>query len=56
MSLGDVSAAYGVTKERVRQIEERALSKLRLPWRRALLRAVYADAAADEGGLGAAAA
>ena len=29
MTLGDLSAAYGVTKERIRQIEETALAKLR---------------------------
>ena len=39
MSLHDISAAYGLSKERIRQIEEAALGKLRLPWRRTLLRA-----------------
>jgi formamidopyrimidine-DNA glycosylase len=29
MTLGDLSAAYGLTKERIRQLEESALHKLR---------------------------
>jgi DNA-directed RNA polymerase sigma subunit (sigma70/sigma32) len=29
MTLADLSAAYGVTKERIRQLEEAALRKLR---------------------------
>ena len=29
MTLGDLSAAYGVSKERIRQLEEAALRKLR---------------------------
>ena len=29
MTLGDVSAAYGITKERIRQLEELAICKLR---------------------------
>ncbi|KAK9840772.1 hypothetical protein WJX81_003904 [Elliptochloris bilobata] len=39
MNLHEVSAAYGLSKERIRQIEETAMSKLRLPWRRTLLSA-----------------
>jgi len=47
MNLGEVSAAYGLSKERIRQIEDAALSKLRLPWRRMLLRADTLAAAAE---------
>ena len=31
MTLVDIGAAYGVTRERIRQIEEKALRKLRQP-------------------------
>lgn len=37
MKLTDISSAYGLSSERIRQIEERALRKLRRPWRRSLL-------------------
>lgn len=38
MSLKDVSIAYGLSTERIRQIEDTALCRLRTPWRRTLLR------------------
>ncbi|KAK9804222.1 hypothetical protein WJX72_001922 [[Myrmecia] bisecta] len=39
MTFNDIGAAYGLTKERIRQIEDKALTKLKLPWRRQMLRA-----------------
>jgi len=37
LSLTDVSLAYGLSKERIRQLEDRALRSLRKPWRVRLL-------------------
>jgi RNA polymerase sigma factor (sigma-70 family) len=37
MTLCDVSAAYGLSKERIRQIEDRAITKLKVPWRTRIL-------------------
>ncbi|CAD7698155.1 unnamed protein product [Ostreobium quekettii] len=37
MKLWDISSVYGLSPERIRQIEEKALRKLRRPWRKALL-------------------
>jgi len=37
MKLWDISSAYGLSPERIRQIEEKALRKLRRPWRKSLL-------------------
>jgi RNA polymerase primary sigma factor len=38
MTLNDLSMRYGLTRERIRQIEDKALTKLRRPWRVDLLR------------------
>ncbi|CAG9463041.1 unnamed protein product [Pedinophyceae sp. YPF-701] len=38
MTFNDIGAAYGLTRERIRQIEDKALRKLQHPLRRALLR------------------
>lgn len=37
MKLWDISSAYGLSPQRVRQIEEKAMHKLRRPWRKSLL-------------------
>jgi len=44
MSLKDVSIAYGLSTERIRQIEDTALCRLRTPWRRTLLRSGGSEA------------
>jgi RNA polymerase primary sigma factor len=38
-TLGEIGKRLGVTRERIRQIETRALHKLRQPWRSKKLRA-----------------
>ena len=42
-TLEDVGAEFGVTRERVRQIEAKTLAKLRHPMRSQTLRAFYED-------------
>jgi RNA polymerase primary sigma factor len=42
-TLEDVGAEFGVTRERVRQIEAKTLAKLRHPMRSQALRAFYED-------------
>lgn len=44
MTLYDIGAAYGLTRERIRQIEDKALNKLKRPWRRQLLRSHFDSA------------
>ena len=38
MNLSDIGATYGLTRERIRQIEEKALRKLKRPSSRRILR------------------
>ena len=45
MTFGDIGQAYGLTRERIRQIEEKALRKLQRPESRRVLRAHLYSAA-----------
>lgn len=46
MTFNDIGAAYGLTRERIRQIEEKALRKLQRPQSKRILRS-YLYSAVD---------
>ncbi|PRW05909.1 RNA polymerase sigma factor [Chlorella sorokiniana] len=50
MSLGEVAEAYGLSRERIRQIEDKALKALRKPWRQELVRKLAFAEACGSGG------